>query len=126
MLSITLVFIFALIGILSGLMSGLIGIGGGIVIIPALVYFAGFSQKMATGTSLAVLLPPIGLMAVIEYFKQNEINIPAAIIIASCFIISAWVSAQFAISVDDRVLKIIFGVLLTIVGFYFTLSGLKA
>ena len=65
---------FVAIGLLGGLAAGIFGIGGGIVIVPALVYWAGFSQHMATGTTLAVLLPPIGLAAAFEYYRKRSIN----------------------------------------------------
>jgi len=67
--------LFVLIGTLGGVASGLFGVGGGIVIVPALIYWAGFSQHMATGTSLAVLLPPIGLAAVFEYYRHGNVDV---------------------------------------------------
>ena len=74
--------IFVLIGLLGGIAAGLFGVGGGIVIVPALIYWAGFSQHKATGTSLAVLLPPIGLAATIEYYRHGNVDIRAALILA--------------------------------------------
>ncbi len=64
--------LFVLIGAVLGIVSGLFGIGGGVLIVPALVYLAGFSQHRATGTSLAILLPPIGLAAVVEYYRHER------------------------------------------------------
>jgi hypothetical protein len=66
---------FTAIGVVGGVMGGFFGVGGGIVIVPALIYMAGFSQHQATGTSLAVLLPPIGLGAAMEYYRHGNVNV---------------------------------------------------
>ncbi len=88
--------IFVGIGILGGVASGLFGVGGGIVVVPALIYWAGFSQHKATGTSLAVLLPPIGLAATIEYYRHGNVDIPAAAILAMTMFLGAWAGAAIA------------------------------
>jgi len=75
--------LFLLIGVLGGVASGLFGVGGGVVLVPALIYWAGFSQRLATGTSLAVLLPPIGLAAALEYHRHGNVDIRAAVILAA-------------------------------------------
>lgn len=89
-------YVFVIIGILSGISAGFFGIGGGIVIVPALIYWAGFSQHMATGTSLAVLLPPIGLAAAFEYYRHGNVDVRAALILAATMFIGTWVGAYFA------------------------------
>ena len=101
--------VFALIGMAAGLLSGLLGIGGGVVIMPALIYFAGFDQHRATGTSLAVLLPPIGIGAAIEYYRQGAVDVRAAAIIAVCIIVFAWLSALLATRVPGDYLRLLFG-----------------
>jgi uncharacterized membrane protein YfcA len=101
-----------LIGIVSGVVSGILGIGGGIIVIPALVYLLGFSQKEAQGTSLALLLPPIGLLAVLNYYKVGYVNIRAALIMSAAFIIGSYISSKFAVSLPENVMKKIFGVFL--------------
>lgn len=73
-------FTFIAIGLSSGVLAGIFGIGGGILIVPALMYVAGFSQKLAIGTSLAVLLPPIGIAAVLEYYRNGNVDFRAALI----------------------------------------------
>src|SRR5438876_11998565 len=88
--------LFAVIGVLGGVASGLFGVGGGIVLVPALIYWAGFSQHLATGTSLAVLLPPIGLAATIEYYQHGNVDVRAAMILASGMFAGAWIGAYFA------------------------------
>lgn len=110
--------IYILIGILAGGLSGVFGIGGGILVVPALVYFAGYSQLAATGTSLAVLLPPIGLAAALEYYRRGYVNIPAAIIIASALMLSSWISAKFTVKLNPTAVKIAFGVFLVVIGMY--------
>lgn len=85
--------LFVLIGTLGGVASGLFGVGGEIVIVPALIYWAGFSQNMATGTSLAVLLPLIGLAAVFEYYRHGNVDIRAAVILAAMMFVGAWFGA---------------------------------
>lgn len=115
--------VFCLIGIAAGLMSGFFGIGGGIIIIPALVYFAGFSQGTAIGTSLAILLPPVGLMAAIEYYKHGHVNIKAALIIAACLFVTAWISSIFANKLPQNTIKFMFGIFVTIIGVYMTATS---
>ncbi|HOX00236.1 MAG TPA: sulfite exporter TauE/SafE family protein, partial [Deltaproteobacteria bacterium] len=101
--------LFILIGLIAGVISGMFGVGGGILIVPMLVIFAGFSQHAATGTSLAVLLPPVGLGAVVQYYRQGQVDIRAALIIALCLFLGAWVSARVATRVPDAMLKLAFG-----------------
>ena len=87
---------FAIIGLCGGVTSGLFGIGGGIVIVPALIYWAGFSQHKATGTSLAVLIPPIGLAATLEYYRNGNVDLRAAMILATTMFVGAWGGAFLA------------------------------
>ena len=65
------IILFILIGLIAGILSGFLGIGGGVIIVPALIYICGFSQLKAQGTSLAILLPPVGILAFIEYYKRE-------------------------------------------------------
>src|SRR5262249_3498656 len=85
--------LFVVIGLAAGLLSGVFGIGGGVVIVPALIYLAGFTQHSATGTSLAVLLPPIGLAAMWEYYRHGDVNVRAAMIIAAAVFVGGWAGA---------------------------------
>src|SRR4249919_1511479 len=97
--------IYLVIGVLAGIISGMFGVGGGIIIVPALVYFAAFSQHKATGTSLAVLLPPIGLLATLEYYRHGNVDFRAAAIIAITMIAGAWIGAHFANKVSGPHLR---------------------
>ena len=110
--------IFVVIGLLSGVLAGFFGVGGGILIVPGLMYLAGFSQKLAIGTSLAVLLPPIGIAAVIEYYHNGNVDFRAALIIAFMAIIGAWIGARIVHYIDAHTMKILFGSFLILMGSY--------
>ena len=107
-----------LIGLIAGILSGFFGIGGGVVIVPSLIYFLGFSQHKATGTSLAVLLPPIGLMAVLEYYRHGDVDLRAALFVALASLIGAGVGAILANKLSGPVLKLGFGVFVVVMGCY--------
>lgn len=104
--------ILLLIGLIAGLVSGLLGIGGGIIVIPALVYFLGYSQHQAQGTSLGLLLPPIGILAVMNYYKDGFVNIKAALIMCVTFLVGSYLSSKFAVELNEPLLKKIFGIFL--------------
>lgn len=107
--------IVVLIGLTGGAASGLMGIGGAVVMIPALVFLAGFDQHTAQGTTLCAMVPPIGLLAAIEYYKAGYADIKIAAFISAAFIIGAYLGSKVAISINPYLLKKIFGfVLLTI------------
>jgi hypothetical protein len=114
-MSIETLLILIVIGLFAGAFSGMVGIGGGVIIIPALVYFLGFSQHQAQGTSLAIMLPPIGLMAAYQYYKSGNVNLTYAIIIASAFFIGGYFGAKYAVKMLQDILKKVFGVFLILV-----------
>ncbi len=116
------IWLLIVIGLAAGTLAGFFGLGGGLVIIPALVYFAGFDQQMATGTSLAILLPPVGLAAVLVYYNSGHVNFKAALIIAVCLFFAAWASAHFANKVNQLHLRLAFGVMLVAVGIFMVLN----
>lgn len=103
------IFVLLLIGLTAGVISGFLGIGGGIIIIPALVYVLGYSQQNAQGTSLGLLLPPIGILAVLNYHNAGFVNIKAAAIMCITFIIGSYVSSKIAVELPEIMLKKIFG-----------------
>ena len=109
---------FAIVGLVGGIAAGLFGIGGGIVIVPALVYWAGFSQHRATGTSLAVLLPPIGIAAALEYYRHGNVDGRAAIILAAGMFVGSWGGAYFANRLPGPQLRLIFGMFVCSLGVY--------
>ena len=104
------------IGLFAGALSGLVGVGGGIVMVPALVMLLGFSQNQAQGTSLASLLIPIGLLfSVINYHKSGNVNLGYAVIIALAFMVGSYFGSSLALKLDQVWLKRIFGLLLVAV-----------
>ena len=114
--------ILIVIGILTGVMAGMLGIGGAIIMIPALVFILGISQQTAQGTSLAVMLPPIGIIAAYNYYKAGQVNIKFAIVLALFFLIGSYFGSKLALSVPQPVLKKVFGILLLIVAAKMLLS----
>lgn len=117
---------FILIGLGAGALSGLFGIGGGVLIVPALMYGLGFSQKTATGTSLAILLPPIGIAAVMQYYRSGHVDFRASLLIAASMLLSSWLSAKFALQLEPKVLKLLFGLFLILLGGYLLLDAYRA
>lgn len=111
----SMLLILIVIGIITGVMSGMLGIGGAIIMIPALVYFMGFSQQLAQGTSLAVMLPPIGILATYNYYKAGQVNIKYALILAGCFLVGSYFGSKYALTLPQATLKKIFGILLLLV-----------
>jgi uncharacterized membrane protein YfcA len=103
-----------ILGLSAGVLSGLVGIGGGIIIVPALVYFFGMDQKTAQGTSLAVLLPPTGLLAFLEYYRAGHADIKIGALIVVGLLLGGWLGGDFAQQLPQAALRKIFAVLLLI------------
>lgn len=108
------IFISLLLGFATGILSGLAGIGGGIIIIPALVYGFHMSQRRAQGTSLGVLLAPIGILAFIEYYKAGNVDVKMAILIALGFVFGGYFGGAWAQTIPQNVLRKMFAVLLAV------------
>ncbi len=115
-MSIEQVLILIVIGLLAGFVGGTMGVGGGIVMVPTLIFVFGFTQHQAQGTSLATMLAPIGILAVVNYYKEGYVNFRFAIILALTFIIGSYLGSKLAIRLPDKMLKQIFGGLIVIVG----------
>ena len=113
------------IGLVSGVASGLFGIGGGVLIVPALVYWVGFTQHRATGTSLAILLPPVGLGAVLEYYRHGNVDLRAAVLIALAVFAGGWLGALFANRLPGPSLRLAFGTFVTGLGLYMIYGALR-
>lgn len=111
----TTIIILLFIGLAAGILSGVVGVGGGIVIVPALVFFCSMSQHQAQGTSLAVLLLPVGALAVYSYYKQGLVDLQATLIIAAAFLIGGFIGSRISIAMDEDTVKKVFGVLLLII-----------
>ena len=93
------------IGTLAGAFSGLLGIGWGVIVIPLLILFLGYSQQLAQGTSLALLLPPISIFAVINYYNAGFVDVKATIIMVFAFIFGSYLSSRFIIDINEVYLK---------------------
>jgi len=111
-----MVVLLLLIGLAAGIMSGLVGVGGGIIVVPALVFALGFTQHQAQGTSLGLLLLPIGILAVINYYKQGYIDIRVVVIMSLGFIIGAYFGSKFALSLPEEKVKKVFAIILFYAG----------
>lgn len=103
------------IGIVAGILGGMVGVGGGIIIVPALVFFLGFSQKMAQGTSLGILLLPVGLLGVIQFYKEGYVDMSVVLIISVGFFLGSYLGSKLALSLSQETVKKIFAILLIIV-----------
>ncbi|HCL07089.1 MAG TPA: permease [Chitinophagaceae bacterium] len=109
------IILLILIGLAAGFLSGLVGIGGGIIIVPALVLLLGFTQKQAQGTSLGIMLLPIGILAVIQYYKQGYINVNYVLIVALAFVAGGFLGSKLSLSLSDERMKKVFAVVLFII-----------
>lgn len=110
----------ALIGLLGGTLSGLFGIGGGVVMVP-LMLLLGFTPQKAAGTSLAALVPPVGLLAAMTYYKHGDLDLRDAGLLAVGLLLGSWASSQFAVSLPAALAKQIFGGFLVVIGLRFLL-----
>jgi uncharacterized protein len=112
--NITTILALLVIGLAAGMLSSMVGIGGGTIIVPALVILLAMSQKMAQGTSLAMLLPPIGILAVMNYYKAGYVDFKIAAILCIAFIAGSYFGSKLALNLEESTLKRIFGVFLMI------------
>jgi uncharacterized membrane protein YfcA len=114
-MSILTLLILVIIGLFAGVLSGLIGVGGGIIIVPALVYFLGMSQHGAQGTSLALMLPPIGILAAMNYYKAGSLDLRYAMVIAVAFIIGGYFGSKISLTfINEGMMKKVFGVIMLV------------
>jgi uncharacterized membrane protein YfcA len=113
-MSITHLIILIVIGIISGLLAGVFGIGGAIIVIPALVFILGLSQHDAQGTSLAFMLPPVGILATWNYWKAGHVDWKIAAVLSVTFVVGAYFGSQLSVNISDRMLRRVFGVLMLV------------
>ena len=111
----TTALILIMIGLMAGVFGGIFGVGGAIIMIPAMVYFLGIDQHTAQGTSLAVMLPPIGLFAAYNYYKAGQVNVWYAMFIAVSFMIGGYFGSKIALNLPENIMKKIFGIFLIII-----------
>lgn len=107
--------LYLLLGFVAGVLGGLIGLGGGVIIVPALVFLFGFSQHRAQGTTLALMVPPIGLLAAWIYYKQGNVDLKVALLICVGFFLGGLLGAKVATSLSNAVLEKVFGVALLLI-----------
>ncbi len=108
----TTIIILLIIGLIAGMLSGMVGVGGGIIIVPALVYFLAFSQKSAQGTSLGILLLPVGILAVSQYYKQGYIDVKVVLMVSAGFLIGGYFGSKLAVVLPEQTLKKVFALML--------------
>lgn len=116
MLTTKQILILLMTGLLAGLIAGAMGVGGAIIIIPFLIFFLGMTQHEAQGTSLMVLVFPVGIFAVMEYAKKGYVNYKFAIVLILAFVVGSYIGSKFAVNVPAKTLQKIFAVMLLIIG----------
>ncbi len=114
-MTIQTILILVIVGIAAGMLGGLVGVGGGIIIVPSLIYFLSFSQKSAQGTSLGLLLLPVGILGVLQYYKQGHVDFRIVAIIAIGFLLGSYFGSKIALSLPQETVKKIFATLLLII-----------
>ncbi|MGQ8335951.1 sulfite exporter TauE/SafE family protein [Sunxiuqinia sp. A32] len=114
-MSVSQIIILIIVGLLAGLLGGTLGVGGAIVVIPSLVLIFGFAQHQAQGTALAFMLPPVTLLATINYWKEGYVNWKFALILSITFFIGAYLGSILSFNINEKILKKVFGVFIIIV-----------
>ncbi len=109
--------VLLLIGLAAGVLGGLVGVGGGIVIVPALIYFLAFSQKEAQGTSLGILLLPIGILGVWQYYKAGYVDMRIVWLVAIGFLLGSYFGSKIALALPQETVKKVFAILMIVVAF---------
>ncbi len=122
-MTIETIVLYSVAGLGIGAISGLLGIGGGVLLVPVLVWFFDFSHTKAVGTTLAVLVPPIGLMAALEYYWRGDVDVQAAAIIAAAFVLGSYAGALAVPWIHPQILRLLFGLMLLYIAVRFMLAA---
>jgi len=117
------ILILSIIGLFAGILSGFVGVGGGVIIVPALVFFLGLTQHEAQGTSLFVLMMPVVALAVLNYWKAGNLNWKFALIIAATFLVGGFIGSRLSLRLSPGLVKLIFGIFMAYVSFKLIVSG---
>jgi uncharacterized membrane protein YfcA len=125
-MSIPAILLLVTIGLVAGGLGGMIGLGGGIILIPALILIMNLDQQTAQGTSIAVMLPPIGLFAVYNYYKAGYVNTKYAMIIAAAFMVGGYFGSLLALKISPDIMRKVFSVLLVLIAVKMFFSGKTA
>src|SRR5665647_2908690 len=107
-MSMQAIIVLLLVGLAAGILGGLVGVGGGIIIVPSLIYFLGFSQKQAQGTSLGILLLPVGILGVLEYYKAGYVDMRTVWLVSIGFLAGSYFGSKIALSLSQETVKKIF------------------
>jgi hypothetical protein len=117
------IFMLVSIGLFAGLLSGFVGVGGGIIIVPALVFLLGLTQHQAQGTSLFVLMLPVVSFAVLNYWKSGNVKWEYGLVIAMTFIVGAYFGSKLSLKISPGLVQLLFGILMAYISFRMILSG---
>jgi len=114
-MSVQTILLLLIVGLLAGMLSGLVGLGGGVIIVPALVYLLGFNQHQATGTSLGILLLPAGIFAVLNYYQKGYIDVKVVLLIFVGFLVGGFFGSKISLNIPEHTLKKVFAVVLLLI-----------
>ena len=114
-MSVQTIILLIIVGLLAGILSGLVGLGGGVIIVPALVFLLGFSQHQAQGTSLGILLLPAGIFAVIGYYQKGYIDVKVVLLLFAGFLVGGWLGSKISLNVNEATLKKVFAIALLLI-----------
>ncbi|MGB4773426.1 MAG: sulfite exporter TauE/SafE family protein [Chitinophagaceae bacterium] len=114
-MTLTVIVIVIIIGLVAGMLGGMVGIGGGLVIVPALMYFLAFSQHQAQGTSLGLLVLPVAILAVVNYYKSGYVDFRVVGLLAIGFVVGSYFGSKMALSVPQLTLKRIFAIFMILI-----------
>ena len=122
----TTILLLIIIGLVAGTLGGMVGLGGGIILIPALILIMKLDQQTAQGTSIAVMLPPIGLFAVYNYYKAGYVNMKYAFVIAMAFMVGGYFGSSLALKLSPDVMRKVFSMVLAMIAIKMFFSGKAA
>jgi uncharacterized membrane protein YfcA len=114
-MSVQTIILLIIVGLLAGVLSGLVGLGGGVIIVPALIFLLGFSQHQAQGTSLGILLLPAGIFAVMNYYKKGFIDIKVVLLLFAGFLVGGYLGSTISLNLPESTLKKVFAVALILI-----------
>jgi hypothetical protein len=120
------ILILILIGLVAGLLSGFVGVGGGMIIVPGLVFLLGASQMTAQGTSLALLMFPVGILGVMNYYKTGNVNFQYVIIMGLAFVLGSYFGSKWALKISEQKVKLVFGIFLLYMSVRMIYNSVKA
>ncbi|MEP6950658.1 MAG: sulfite exporter TauE/SafE family protein [Ginsengibacter sp.] len=115
-MSLQVIIILFLVGLAAGILGGLVGVGGGIIIVPSLIYFLGFSQKEAQGTSLGILLLPVGILGVLQFYKAGYVDMRTVWLVSFGFLLGSYFGSKIALNFSQEHVKKIFAILMILIG----------